>query len=364
MRITGLETHVVYISYETPITWASRVSQGDTYVVLRIVTDEGIDGWAEGLGNLLWSGATAEDIAGHLSNVYGPILVGADPMRTERVLEELTRIPTKGSSRAMVELALCDLQAKSAGTPSWKHLGGWSNGVPVAWLLNRGPVEGMLEEAQAAIEGYGFNAIKVKMGTNAREDVAALGQLRDAVGDNVLLWVDANSGYGFDDAVWAAHGFAEVGVRLFEDPCPLDLDEQSRRLLTESPVPVMVDRQIRSAKSALDYLRHGASALNLKVGNMGYREARRTINVADAHGVPCVIGVGSETDLGSLAALHFRAAVPELDALPCENIFFMKLAGTLLEEPPHVKDGFIHLSDKPGLGTAPSEAALQRFRVD
>lgn len=363
MRITGLETHVVHVPYETPITWASRVSDGDTFVLLRIVTDEGVDGWAEALGNVLWSGANAQEISAHLARVYEPLLVGADPMRTERVLGELERVPAKGSSRSMVELALCDLQAKRAGVPSWKHLGGWTDRVPVAWLLNRGPVEGMLEEAQAAIEGYGFEAIKVKVGTNAREDIAALGQLRDAVGDEVLLWVDANSGYGLDDAVWAAHGFAEVGVRLFEDPCPLDLDEQSGRLLTESPVPVMVDRQIRSAKSALDYLRHGASALNLKVGNMGYREARRVINVADAHGVPCVIGVGSETDVGSMAALHFRAAVPELDAFPAENIFFMKLAGTLLEEPPHVKDGFIHLSDKPGLGTAPSAAALRRFRV-
>ena len=221
----------------------------------------------------------------------------------------------------------------------------------------------MLEETRAAMEGYGFTAIKVKVGTDARMDVAALGLIRDAVGAETLLWVDANSGYGFDDALWAAHGFAEVGVRFFEDPCPLDLGEQSRRLLEESPVPVMVDRWVNSAKSALDYLRHGAAALNLKVGDMGYREARRIINIADAHGVPCFIGVGSETDVGSLASLHFRAAMPELGVFPAENIFFMKLAGTLLDEPPQVQDGFVQLSDKPGLGTTPSEEALKRFRV-
>ena len=181
----------------------------------------------------------------------------------------------------------------------------------------------MLEETAEAMEGHGFTAIKVKVGTNASADVAALGLLREAVGAETLLWVDANSGYGLEDALWAAQGFAEVGVRLFEDPCPLDLSEQTRRLLEESPVPVMVDRPVNSAKSALDYLRLGASALNLKVGSMGYREARRVINVADAHDVSCVIGVGSETDVGSLASLHFRAAVPELDAFPAENIFFM-----------------------------------------
>ena len=125
----------------------------------------------------------------------------------------------------------------------------------------------------------------------------------------------------------------------------------------------MVDRQVNSAKSALDYLRHGASAINLKVGSLGYRESRRIISIANAYDAPCVVGVGSETDVGSLAALHFRAAVSELDAFPAENIFFMKLAGTLLEEPPQVKDGSIQLSGKPGLGTAPSEAALKKFRV-
>lgn len=363
MKIVRLETHVVYIPYVTPITWASRVSEGDTFVLLRIMTDEGVDGWAEALANPLWSGANAEDIVRQLADVYEPLLVGADPLRTERLLGDLARVPAKGSSRSLVELALCDLQARSAGVPCWKYLGGWTDRVPVAWLLNRGPVGRMLEETQAAIEGYGFKAIKVKVGTNAREDVAALGLIRDAVGEETLLWVDANSGYGFDDALWAAPGFTEVGVRFFEDPCPLDLGEQTRRLFEESPVPVMVDRQVSSAKSALEYLRHGASALNIKVGNMGYRESRRIATIAAAHDAPCVVGVGSETDLGSLAALHFRAAVPELDAFPAENIFFMKLAGTLLEEPPEVKDGFVQLSDKPGLGTAPSEVALKKFQV-
>ena len=363
MKVAGIETHVVHIPYVAPITWASRVSDGDTFVLLRIVTDEGVDGWAEALANPRWSGATAEDIVRHLSYVYEPLLVGADLLRTERVLGSLAGIPAAGNSRSLVELALCDIQARNAGVPCWKYLGGWTDRVPVAWLLNRGPVEGMLEETHAVVEDHGFKAIKVKVGANAREDVTALGLLRDAVGDEMLLWVDANSGYGPDDALWAAQGFSEVGVRFFEDPCPLDLGEQSRRLIEESAVPVMVDRQVSSAKSALDYLRHGAHALNLKVGGMGYREARRVIDVANAHGAPCVIGVGSETDVGSLAALHFRAAVPELDAFPAENIFYMKLTGTLLEEPPQVKDGFVQLSDKPGFGTTPSEAALMQFRV-
>lgn len=363
MKIARLETHVVHVPYKAPITWASRVSDGDTFVLLRIVTDEGVDGWAEALASPQWSRATADDIVRQVADVYGPLLLGADPLRSERLLEELGRVPAKGSSRSLVELALCDLQARNAGVPCWKYLGGSTDRVPVAWLLNRGPVEQMLEETGAAIEGYGFTAIKVKVGTDARADVAALRLLRDAVGDDTLLWVDANSGYGPDDALWAAQGFAEVGVRLFEDPCPLDLSEQTRQLLEGSPVPVMVDRWVNSATSALAYLRLGASALNLKVGSTGYRESRRIISIADAHDVPCVIGVGSETDVGSLASLHFRAAMPELDAFPAENIFFMKLAGTLLDEPPQVQDGFVQLSDKPGLGTTPSEEALKRFQV-
>ena len=211
MRIARLETHVVYVPYEDPITWASRVSEGDTFVLLRIMTDEGVDGWAEALANPLWSGTTADDMARQLADVYAPLLVGADPLRPERLLGDLARIPAKGSSRSLVELALCDVQAQSAGVPCWEHLGGWTDRVPVAWVLNRAPVARMLEETQAVIERYGFKAIKVKVGTNAREDVSALGLLRDAVGDETLLWVDANSSYGLDDALWAAQGFADRG---------------------------------------------------------------------------------------------------------------------------------------------------------
>ena len=77
---------MVYVPYKTPITWASRVSEGDTFVLLRIVTDEGLDGWAEALANPLWTGAVADDIVRHLAKVYEPLLVGADPLWTERLL--------------------------------------------------------------------------------------------------------------------------------------------------------------------------------------------------------------------------------------------------------------------------------------
>ena len=92
---------------------------------------------------------------------------------------------------------------------------------------------------------------------------------------------------------------------------------------------------------------------------MEYREARRIIEVSKPYRIPCVKGVSSETDFGSLATLHFRAAIRTLDGFPAENSFYLKLNGVPIGWPAKIVKEFVELSDKSEFGAAPSREALQ-----
>lgn len=112
---------------------------------------------------------------------------------------------------------------------------------------------------------------------------------------------------------------------LFKDPYPLNRGERIRLLLAESCAPVTVDGEIGTAERAVQHIDHGAADIALKVRSVAYREARRIIEVSQPYRIPCVKGVSSETDFGSLATLRSRAAIHTLGGFPAENSFYFKL---------------------------------------
>jgi L-alanine-DL-glutamate epimerase-like enolase superfamily enzyme len=126
----------------------------------------------------------------------------------------------------------------------------------------------------------------------------------------------------------------------------------------------MADRPVNTAESAAQYIGLGAGAIQLKAPGMGYRESRRIVDVAEAAGVPCVVGISSGTGLRGLVGLHFRAAIRHLDKFPSESIFFLRLAEDVLEEPLQVADGAIELSDSPGFGVRISPDVLRKIRAE
>ena len=187
---------------------------------------------------------------------------------------------------------------------------------------------------------------------------------RATFGSDMLIWVDANGLYSQEEAVWAADRLAELNVCLFEDPCPLYPGERTRSLFARSPVPVMVDRPVNTMESADQYIRLGAGAIQLKVPGMGYKESRGIVDMAEASGVPCVVGISSGTGLRDLVGLHFRASLRHLDRFPSESIFSLRLAEDILEEPLRVADGAIVLSESPGFGVQVSEEAIRKYRLE
>jgi L-alanine-DL-glutamate epimerase-like enolase superfamily enzyme len=308
-----------------------------------------------------WTGSTPRLTAQALRDVYEPLLIDLDPLAPERVWAALDGIGEGNSAKSAIDIALTDLAARCAGLPLWKYLGGWTDDVPVAWLVNLASPEQQFRDAVAAVEAHGFGALKVKIGRDPSQDLMSLHRMREQFGDGMYIAVDANSQYSLEQAQNIAAGLHDCGVALFEDPCSFPTEQAAAQFFETSPVGVMIDQAAGTPGNAERHVRLGAQAIALKIGRTGYRLSEAIRQHCELAGVGCAIGVSAESGLGSLIGLHYRGAHRHLDSIPAENSFFLKLEIDLLCEPLRVIDGHVRLPQAPGLGIDLDEDVLERF---
>jgi muconate cycloisomerase len=291
--------------------------------------------------------------------------VGADPFDTEWIERRLERAVFGNSfARAAIDMALLDLQGKLLGVPLYKLLGGRENTATESERSIRlkfvvGAVEPDLaaERARRMVE-RGWRAIKVKVGRheNPRTDVHRLQAVRDAIGSEVFLSVDANGGYTVDQAIWAASRVEKLDVALFEQPTRRGDHPAMAQVRQRSSIPIMADESVFTLRDALDVIRAGAAdVLSLYPGKHGGIRALQAIaRLAESAGLVCTIGSNLEREVATAAMAHVTVATPNVQ---CER-FPGDLIGPLYFEQPLTQQLLPYQVDRlllpqgPGLGVA------------
>lgn len=360
MKITHLDLRVVELPYKEPVQWARSSEASGKYVLLQICTDEGLVGIAEAVDKPTWTGSEPLLTCQLLRTIYEPLLVGLDPLRPDHVWAEVNRIARWNTAKVLLDLALTDLQAKSAGIPLWKYLGGWSETVELSWLLNLGDHDRRIAEAQDMAARYGFAAFKVKIGRDPKGDVEYLRRFRERLGPSVLITLDANSLYTFQEAMSVAERLQELDVYLFEDPCPMPSPQVVERVVGRCAIPVMVDSEARGLEEAKQSLEVGAQAIQIKLPRVGFRQADDIRRLCEARGAIPAIGLSGESSVGSLLSMHLHASKQQFQALPSENSFFLKISEDLIAQPIEVVGGKVRLPTGSGLGVELNPAIVQR----
>jgi muconate cycloisomerase len=334
------------------------------YVLVRVADDAGRVGVGEASVTAVWSGETQAGAIALVHEVLAPLVVGADPFDVDWVSGRMERAAFGNSfARSAVETALLDLQGKILGLPAYKLLGGRD---PAATGVGRGIrlkfVVGAVEPAPAAERARrmverGWTAIKVKVGRHEpRADVERLKAVRDAVGPDVLLTVDANGGYTVEEAVWAARRLEALDVALFEQPTRRGDHAAMAAVRRRCGLPVMADESVFTPRDAFEVLKAGAAdVLSVYPGKHGgVRAAQAVVGMAEAAGVPCTIGSNLEREPATAAMAHLVAATPNLQ---CER-FPGDLIGPLYFEAPLCPTALRYVADRlfvpegPGLGVA------------
>jgi L-alanine-DL-glutamate epimerase-like enolase superfamily enzyme len=348
-RIERVELYPIRIPYPRPMQWASLAEDAAQYMVLKLTTDTGFVGVAEGTVKTTWTGSTLRSLGVVFEELFSGPLNGLD-VDDEAAISRLWLPKEHSLAKAMIDVALWDIRSLAAGKPLWQLWDGKQQ-VEVSWVVTRQKPDLMAREAADVVTRYGIGTLKVKGGQGVETDMEAMAAIRSAVGDDVVIYVDPNKAYTAPETPDYCRRLADFGVVMVEDPCPLYPDEAFTRLQNDCALPLLVDNTCRDFESAQMFIERGARAINLKLQKArGYTENWKIVRHAAAAGCDTNIGLFGESSLGSLAALQIAAALPKgQHNLPAEVTIFLLLPDEYVISPLQIKDGRIDLPGEPGM---------------
>lgn len=215
-----LITHIDIYKYTIPMvpfTIATGTMENAQNLFIRIHTDNGIIGVGECSAFPMIAGET-QATCFEMAKDFAKLWKGKPADQIETRLNELDLF-TAGNytAKSAFDLALYDIASKSAGLPLYAYLGGQRKPIESDLTIGIDTPEKM---AATAIEfkDKGVNMIKVKLGKNAKQDIERIRQIRNSIGTQIKLRIDANQGWSYDDAVLALTGLAEFDIQFCEQP--------------------------------------------------------------------------------------------------------------------------------------------------
>ncbi|MFO0903670.1 MAG: enolase C-terminal domain-like protein [Pirellulales bacterium] len=320
MRIERIETIPVVIPVDRRVGTVQNTKgfRFQSQILLVLIH---ADGQHVGVGEVAaspdWSGEMCLGAKTLIDAHLAPRLIGEDPRRIRSCMDRLAKTFANPFAKAGIELALFDLLGKHLQTPLYQLLGGAVRGLEIPLRFPIMPV-GPVESAEVArrMVAEGFRTLKLKVGHDPLAyDLERLRQVREAVGGDIRLTVDANGGWSVNEAIRAAPALEEYGVLFVEQPVHrLDL-EGLARVRRSIRLPVMADESVFTVQDAVRCLQLGAAdILSVYPGkNGGLLNTLTIASLAEASGVHCAIGSNLEWDVGSAAMAHVCAAIPNVD---------------------------------------------------
>jgi len=363
MRLERSNIVVYKLPYPRPVRWKDTVEDGGLFMLLRLFSDEGLEGVAEGPIKPTWTGTTPRSLTAAIEDMLLPALKGVDLADAAAVRKRLDAFPENTLAKGMIDNALWDLRAQAHRKPLWELWGG-ARVVPLSWTVTREAPAVMAREAADMVERYGFRTLKIKGGQGFETDAQALKEIRTAIGPSIRLYVDANSAYTPEEAPAYIRLLAEAGATHAEDPCAMQPDAWFADTQRASPLPIVVDAPCQSIADARLFLERGARSIGMKATRVGATIAMEVAQVAAAAGAGVNVGLHAESALGSLAATHVAAAFPRNERnLPAETSYFLAYSAQIVRECPVIRDGAIELEQEPGFAAQIDWDKLARYAV-
>ena len=235
MKITSIKSHVLRYELDKELGYSQQYYKHRTAHLVEVETDEGITGWGEcfGPGNI----ALANKYI--VEKVIQPLIKGDDPLKKEYIWHKVYNLLRDSGQKGMpiqalsgIDIALWDILAKKSNLPLYQLLGGKTNDkIPVygyGMMLQKKTVDELCElfkNEASQIKEKNFKAMKMKIGMGPKEDLKLVSAVRDTIGSEFKLMVDANHAYNKNDALYVGKGLDEMNIYWFEEPvAPEDYD--------------------------------------------------------------------------------------------------------------------------------------------
>lgn len=325
MSIAAMEVSVIESELHTPFVTAQRTATVDECVSLRLTDTDGVVGWGEGPQS--WR-VTGESLAGVRACLEGPlsdVLIGASLDDLDTLLDDIQRaVVGNPSAKMAADLAVHDLAARRRGITVTELLGGPAGaGRLITDVTLSAGDAGALAAAARERVAEGFTTLKMKVGTGGAQDVDRVRAVRDAVGPEVVVRLDANQGWDVPTAhqVLAGLAAAELGIELVEQPVARRDYRGLAEVARESAIPILADESVFDSFD-LELVAEAGSVrmVNVKIAKCGgLRPAVRLVEQARGHGLRVLVGSMMESFVGIAAGAALVRATgadltPDLDA--------------------------------------------------
>lgn len=317
--IAAVETAVVSARAKSAlkVRGARTTHDASSFVLVRVRTEDGIEGYGEISATAAWSGEDTVTATHFVRDVFAPLLLGRSVAPIAALMTELDRV-VRGSpfTKAGIETALWDALGRTLGVPVCELLGGpFRHEVPVKISLSGDGDD--LREGYEVAHALGFRSYKVKVGRDPTSDAARVALLRELAGADAFIGADANGGWTRDVALATVPLLTASDIEFIEQPVDAsDLEGMAAvRLLG---LPVVADEAVYTPQ---DVRRVGEAAaadiVSIYVGkSSGLERAVESARVASSLGLGVVIGANGEMGLGAAAQLHVACACDQLGAIP------------------------------------------------
>lgn len=312
MKITNVETFRVKIPLKPERRMISALGKHDEshFVIVRISTDAGIEGVGEATCTAIWSGETPWGAEAVIEHVLGPAILGKDPREIAEIDRAMDSLCNHNwFAKSALEMACWDIAGKDAGKPVYELLGGAQRPLTFRCRFSMGAYDRERARRRSAeLVKEGFQTIKVKVGRDVAEDIERVRIVREEIGPEREIYIDANCGWDAETAINAVKRMDEMGlnVAMFEQPTPDGDYAGMARVRREIRPLVMADDICFNFMHAQELIRNECCDLiSLYPGkNGGIRKAARIAAYAEGHQIACSIGSNLEWDIGTAAMAH------------------------------------------------------------
>lgn len=343
------------IEYHRPFVIASGPMKTATSVIVALRAEDGTVGIGETTCMTAYTGQTEQGVTAALEHWLLPAVIGLEPTAIQQVHARMNRVLRENDlAKAAVDIACYDLAGKLLGVPVYELLGGKvREEVRLAWAVGLGTIDEMVEEAvEWAARGF---AIKVKIGGDPAADLRNVRAIREAIGNDAVLRVDANAGYDVATALSVLPRMEDSNLQLIEQPVGrYDLPGMAR-CRQACTAPILADESQHTPLDTLRIIEAGAADIvNTKIVKPGGLYPSRQVAVlAEVGGLKAMVGSMPEMGVATAAGLHFALACQPL-GYPVELIGALMLKDDIITRPLPVNngrdDGVLRAPSGPGLG--------------
>lgn len=350
MKIISIETKKVELKLLKPFTVSLGVIKALPSLLIKMETEDGYIGYGEASPISFVTGETFESVEAAIK-AMSTQLIGMDSSCIEKIHDTMNRMFRENNcAKTGIDIAIFDILAKRANLPLYKYLGGSKSSFEVDKTISIGTNEEMALDAKT-IKEDGFNIVKVKLGLDPADDIERIRSIREAIGPEMKIRIDANQGWNKVNAIRVINALEKYNIQAIEQPLKY-WDLEGHRIVKEKTmIPLMADESLFSPMDAIKIIKSNSfDIFNIKLMKCaGLHNAIKINSIGEAAGYECMVGCMLESNIGITAAASFIAGKT--------NVTFADIDSVLhIHKPEGItggvefKDGKAYLSEKPGLG--------------